>query len=121
MLDTQPPNDPLRTEIESRIITTATTIRRESVQDCYNGATLEFFLIAWRNLDNYYEAHVDFMINIEVVRDFIDCQRLLTLNWQDETKPETCLDEAYEALDELNAHMDNIIVTVQRRKYPDGW
>jgi hypothetical protein len=81
----------------------------------------EQFLEAWLDLDDYYEAHVDFMINIEVVRDYIDCERLLAMNWKDETKPENCRDEVYEALDELNAHMDNIIVTVQSRKYPDGW
>ncbi len=120
MTDNPTDNRLLRINIEQRIISTAKSVRRRSLDVCFDEKDIEPFLSAWHDLVQYYQTYDESMINVEVVREYIDALNRFVGVMQDEHQSTDCRDLVNEAIAELEWRMGDIIKAVERRIYPSG-
>ncbi len=110
----------IRINAERQILSTADSVRRSSIKDCFDEKDIEPFLNAWYDLVRYYRAYDEAMISVEVVREYIDVLNRFVGVLQDENQPPECRELVKEAIAELERHMDEIIKAVEQRIYPTG-
>jgi hypothetical protein len=110
----------IRKQIEKRILASADRIRLPPYHDCFDDEAKQDFFSAWRDLVKYYLDHDDIMINIEVVREYRDWTNIFGGMKYQKTFSQDCIERADEAEAELKGYMDDIILAVVRRLYPQG-
>ena len=60
-------DEQLRQTIERRIVSSANNIMTGSGLECFDDATTQVFLSAWRDLVQYYREYDDILMNIRLM------------------------------------------------------
>jgi hypothetical protein len=110
----------VRSEIEKCIVSSAGKILLGPDHECYDDEAAQDFLQAWRDLVEYYQNADDIMINVEVVREYRDWMNIFGGMKYHKGLSADCLARAEEAEAELKVYMDDIIIAVGRKLYPQG-
>ncbi len=120
MLMERDADEQTRGDIEKRIIFHASRIGVGPEQECFDEKAVTDFFAAWRDLVEYYKAHNDMMMNIEILLEHREWMNIFGGMGYNQELSTDCHERAEEAYNELNAYMDDIILAVVRRLYPQG-
>src|SRR5260370_7671660 len=110
-----------KAKLEQNIIDGSKIIRRDIPSGCYDLEILRQFTFSWYELSNYYRDYDDSVIAVELVGIFLDFVHEFGVVWNDGKTLPACKEQAYDALTDLRAFMDNIISSVQSPKYPQEY
>ena len=112
----------VRQQLEQVIINSAQELKIDAGSGCFDEQTLVDFQDSWYALGKYYKdyQHNDTDIAVEVVYRYLETTNRFFGIWKDSNLSESCRARAVEALQELEAYMQGIMESVERRIYPNG-
>ncbi len=110
-----------RRQIEERIVKTSQSVKVISKPqgDWLNDNEVNEFLDAWYELVQYYQEHEDTVLDIEVVREYVEFVQLLNRLKSDINLSDQRRNRAEEILEELEANMDEVVKEAVTNKYND--
>jgi hypothetical protein len=124
MVKSQPNRRTSRRKLEKQIVLAAANIHQSNRdtpnETCFDQPAVDQFVGAWFSLVHYYRDNDDRDIGVEVVREYIYWLNRFGAIHLNPNRDKRCIDQARDALIEMEGLMTEIIRIIEHRIYPQG-